>query len=132
MLPCWFGGSFSTINSALIKFVPRFPSNLHLLPLYPTDFTMFESGLFCLFVSIWSSSVLSIEIFLIFICIHFFILPVYVVGISTSFSRFTRKHKPVRCLAELEGVGVYNSVTLATRVRISILRASLFYSFFWS
>lgn len=29
-----------------MKFVPRFPPNLHLLPVYPTDFTMFEAGEF--------------------------------------------------------------------------------------
>ena len=44
------------------------------------------------------------------------------VALRTSFSCFTRKHKPVACPPELEGVGVYNSVTLGTRVRISILR----------
>ena len=39
-----------------------------------------------------------------------------------SFARFTRKKNPVRCPPELEGVKIFNSVTLATRVRISVLR----------
>ena len=51
------------------------------------------------------------------------------VALRRSFSRFTRKHKPVPCPSELEGVGVFNSVTLATRVRISILRVSLLFVF---
>ena len=41
-----------------------------------------------------------------------------------AFKRFTRQKSPVTRPAELDGVGVYNSVTLATRVRISILRVS--------
>ena len=43
-----------------------------------------------------------------------------------AFGRFTRKRNPVRCPPELEGVGVLNSVTLATRVRISVLRVRFF------
>ena len=39
-----------------------------------------------------------------------------------SFAKFTRKKNPVACPPELDEVAVYNSVTLATRVRISILR----------
>ena len=41
-----------------------------------------------------------------------------------AFKRFTRQKSPVTRPAELDGVGVFNSVTLATRVRISILRVS--------
>ena len=41
-----------------------------------------------------------------------------------AFSRFTRKKNPVSRPPELDGVEVHNSVTLATRVRISILRVS--------
>ena len=37
-------------------------------------------------------------------------------------SVYTRKKNPVRCPPELKGIEVFNSVTLATRVRISILR----------
>ena len=47
-------------------------------------------------------------------------------ALRKAFSRFTRKKNPVACPPELSGVGVYNSVTLATRVRISILRVGLF------
>ena len=43
-------------------------------------------------------------------------------AIRKAFTRFTRKKDPVRCPPELKGVNMYNSVTLATRVRISILR----------
>ena len=48
------------------------------------------------------------------------------VQLRDSFKRFTQKRKPVNRPPELDGVEVYNSVTLATRVRISILRVSLF------
>ena len=37
-------------------------------------------------------------------------------------SVYTRKKSPLPCPPELKGVEVFNSVTLATRVRISILR----------
>ena len=40
-------------------------------------------------------------------------------------SVYTRKKNPVRCPPELKGIEVFNSVTLATRVRISILRVCL-------
>ena len=46
-----------------------------------------------------------------------------------AFSRFTRKKNPVSRPPELDGVEVHNSVTLATRVRISILRVSWFFIF---
>ena len=46
-----------------------------------------------------------------------------------AFSRFTRKKSPIACPPELKGVEVYNSVTLATRVRISILRVSSQFAF---
>ena len=49
LLPRWYSTSFSAIYSALVKLDPRFPPNLHLLPVYPTDFTMFEKG-FTLFI----------------------------------------------------------------------------------
>ena len=42
-----------------------------------------------------------------------------------SFARFTRKRSPVPRPSELDGVEVYNSVTPATRVRISVLRVSV-------
>ena len=42
------------------------------------------------------------------------------VAIRKAFAGF--KKDPVRCPPELKGVGLFNSVTLATRVRISILR----------
>ena len=50
------------------------------------------------------------------------------VQLRESFKRFTRKRKPVDRPPELDGVEIFNSVTLATRVRISILRVcSLFF-----
>ena len=42
--PRWYSSAYQGIYDALVKLVPRFPSNLHLLPIYSTDFTMFESG----------------------------------------------------------------------------------------
>ena len=51
------------------------------------------------------------------------------VALRTAFSSFTRKKDPVRIPPELKGVGVYNSITLATRVRTSILRVSFFLYF---
>lgn len=51
------------------------------------------------------------------------------VALRTAFSSFTRKKDPVRIPPELKGVGVYNSITLATRVRTSILRVSFFFYF---
>ena len=50
------------------------------------------------------------------------------VALRQAFSRFSREKNPVKCPPELEGVGVYNCVSLATRVRISILRVRI--SFF--
>lgn len=44
VLPRWYSGSYQEIYDALVRLVPRFPANLHLLPVYTTDFTMFESG----------------------------------------------------------------------------------------
>ena len=44
ILPRWFSSSYQKVYEALVKIVPRFPANLHLLPIYATDFTMFESG----------------------------------------------------------------------------------------
>lgn len=44
VLPRWYSNSFQVIYDALVRLVPKFPPNLHLLPLYATDFTMFESG----------------------------------------------------------------------------------------
>ena len=46
------------------------------------------------------------------------------VALRKSFAQFTRKKDPVRIPPELKGVDVFNSITLATRVRISILRVS--------
>lgn len=46
-------------------------------------------------------------------------------GLRKAFNRFTRKRNPVARPPELEGVDVFNSVTLATRVRIAVLRVSL-------
>ena len=43
-LPRWYSSNYSKIYEALVSLVPRFPPNLHLLPIYATDFTMFESG----------------------------------------------------------------------------------------
>ena len=51
-------------------------------------------------------------------------------SLRTAFSRFTRKKNPVRRPPELDGVEVYNSVTLATRVRISVLRVSVCHTIF--
>ena len=45
-------------------------------------------------------------------------------ALRKAFAKFTRKKSPVACPPELAGVAVYNSVTHATRVRISILRVS--------
>ena len=44
-----------------------------------------------------------------------------------AFSRFTQKRNPSKRPPELEGVGVFNSVTIATRVRLSILRVSVLF-----
>ena len=44
----------------------------------------------------------------------------------SNFKSSASRKKPVPCQAELVGVGVFNSVTLATRVRISILRVGTF------
>lgn len=43
-MPRWYSSSYQSIYDALVKLVPRFPPNLHLLPIYATDFTMFEQG----------------------------------------------------------------------------------------
>ena len=43
-LPRWFSNSYQVIYDSLVKLVPKFPSNLHLLPVYRTDFTMFDKG----------------------------------------------------------------------------------------
>ena len=43
-------------------------------------------------------------------------------ALRKAFTRFTRKKDPVRIPPELKGVAVYSSITLATRVRTSILR----------
>ena len=42
-----------------------------------------------------------------------------------SFYRFTRRREPVRRPPELEKVSVHHSVTVGTRVRISLLRVSV-------
>ena len=41
-LPRWYSSSYQIIYDSLVKLVPKFPPNLHLLPVYTTDFTMFE------------------------------------------------------------------------------------------
>ena len=46
------------------------------------------------------------------------------IALRKSFARYTRKKSPLSRPPELDGVEVFNSVTLATRVRISILRVS--------
>lgn len=51
--------------------------------------------------------------------------PESAVALRKAYTRYTRKKDPVSCPPELDGVEVYNSITLATRVRISILRVSL-------
>ena len=51
-MPRWYSSSYQDIYDALLKLVPRFPPNLHLLPIYATDFTMFEQGSFSIFVRI--------------------------------------------------------------------------------
>ena len=48
------------------------------------------------------------------------------IALRKAFSRFTRKQKPLSRPPELDGVEVYSFVTLASRVRTSILRVSLF------
>ena len=45
-------------------------------------------------------------------------------ALRKAFARFTKKKSPMPCPPELKGVEVYNSATLATRVRISILRVN--------
>ena len=54
-LPRWYSSSYQLIYDSLVKLVPKFPPNLHLLPVYATDFTMFEKGsvCFCSFYFIW-------------------------------------------------------------------------------
>ena len=46
-------------------------------------------------------------------------------ALRKSFSRFTRKRSPISRPPELDGVEIFNSVTPATRVRISVLRVSI-------
>ena len=43
-LPRWYYNAYADIYDALVQLVPRFPPNLHLLPVYNTDFSMFEAG----------------------------------------------------------------------------------------
>ena len=43
-LPRWYSTAYPKMYEALVKLVSRFPPNLHLLPIYTTDFTMFEAG----------------------------------------------------------------------------------------
>lgn len=43
-LPRWYSSNYPKMYEALVKLVSRFPPNLHLLPIYTTDFTMFEAG----------------------------------------------------------------------------------------
>ena len=43
-MPRWYNGAYPKVYESLAKLVPRFPPNLHLLPVYATDFTMFETG----------------------------------------------------------------------------------------
>ena len=50
-------------------------------------------------------------------------------ALRKSFSRFTRKRSPIACPPELKGVEVYNSATLGTRVRISILQVISTFNF---
>ena len=45
VLPRWYSSSYQVVYDSLVKLVPKFPPNLHLLPVYNTDFTMFENGL---------------------------------------------------------------------------------------
>ena len=52
-------------------------------------------------------------------------------ALRKAYTRFTRKKDPVSRPPELDGVEVYNSISLATRVRISILRVSCLRSLFW-
>lgn len=51
------------------------------------------------------------------------------IELREAFKRFTRLRDPVSRPPELEGVQVFNSVTLATRVRVSILRVSPVFTF---
>ena len=45
ILPRWYSAAYPKIYQALVRLVPQFPPNLQLLPIYKTDFTMFEPGL---------------------------------------------------------------------------------------
>ena len=48
-----------------------------------------------------------------------------VASLLRAFMRFTRRRDPVSRPADLEKVGLYHSVTIGTRVRISLLRVML-------
>lgn len=47
-------------------------------------------------------------------------------SILSAFSRFTRRHQPVSRPQSLEGISLHRAVTVGTRVRISLLRVSVF------
>ena len=66
--------------------------------------------------------------------------PIYDVELDTtsavetilrSFYRFTRRRDPVRRPPELDRVSIHHSVTPGTRVRISLMRVSLFFFFYF-
>ena len=48
-------------------------------------------------------------------------------SILREFSKYTRRNNPVKRPAELETVSMHHAVTPGTRIRISLLRVSLFY-----
>ena len=50
-------------------------------------------------------------------------------SILGTFTKYTRRHEPVARPQGLEGVSLYNSVTVGTRIRLSLLRVSCFVLF---
>ena len=42
ILPRWYSAAYPRLYGALVRLVPRFPHNLQVLPMYSTDFTMFD------------------------------------------------------------------------------------------
>ena len=48
-------------------------------------------------------------------------------GLIREFYKYVRRKDPIARPPELSGVSIYHSVTIGTRIRISMLRVSFFY-----
>ena len=79
-LPLWYSSNYPKIYKALVSLVPRYPPNLHLLPIYATNFTMFEAGelfpdfsylMFCYFLNLFH---IDQCVFMVFVGAFFFFL----------------------------------------------------------